>query len=48
MDEIITLGNRQKHRQLYAKLVKQQLLNKGVTSNQQKQINSWFESLTTY
>jgi len=48
MSEIITLGARQKHRQQYAKLLKERLTNKGVTANQSKQINSWFESLTSY
>jgi len=48
MNEIITLGSRHTHRQVYAKLLSAALTNNGLTANQSKQINSWFESLTTY
>ena len=48
MNEIITLGARHTHRQVYAKLLRESLVNNGLTANQAKQINSWFESLTTY
>jgi hypothetical protein len=48
MNEIITLGARHTHRTLYANIVKARLISKGLTANQSKQINSWFESLTTY
>jgi len=48
MFEIITLGNRQLHRQIFAKLTIDKLIKGGITSNQAKQLNSWFEPLTTY
>ena len=48
MNEIITLGSRHTHRQQYAKLLRENLTNNGLTADQSKQINSWFESLTTY
>lgn len=48
MNEIITLGSRHNHRQVYSKLLREKLVNNGLTSDQSKQINSWFESLTTY
>jgi hypothetical protein len=48
MSEIITLGNRHKHRQIYCKLLGVRLKKNGLTSDASKQLNSWFESLTTY
>jgi len=48
MNEIITLGSRHTHRQVYAKLLRDKLSTGGLTANQSKQVNSWFESLTTY
>lgn len=48
MNEIITLGARHKHRQIFAKLLRTRLINNGLTADQSKQLNSWFESLTTY
>jgi len=48
MNEIITLGSRHRHRQQYAAILKVRLVNNGLTSEQSKQLNSWFESLTTY
>jgi len=48
MNEIITLGSRHTHRKQYAKLLRENLGNNGLTADQSKQINSWFESLTTY
>jgi len=48
MGEIMNLGLRHKHRKQYATILKDSLLNKGLTANQSKQLNSWFESLTTY
>jgi len=48
MNEIITLGSRHKHRQLFANLLRDRLVKKGLTADQSKQLNSWFESLTTY
>jgi len=48
MSEITTLGARHKHRQIFANLLRKRLVNGGLTSDQSKQLNSWFESLTTY
>lgn len=48
MNEIISIGSRLTHRSRCAKLFKEKLINNGLTSDQSKQINSWFESLTTY
>lgn len=48
MNEIIILGSKQRHRQQYAKVLGDSLKNSGLTANQSKQMNSWFESLTTY
>lgn len=48
MNEIMILGNRHKHRKLYATKIQSLLVSKGLTANQTKQVNSWFESLTTY
>jgi hypothetical protein len=48
MSEIITLGTRHTHRQVYAKMLSGRLSNNGLTSDASKQLNSWFESLTTY
>lgn len=48
MNEIITLGSRHTHRQQFAGLSQARLTNNGLTANQSKQLNSWFESLTTY
>ena len=48
MGEIISLGARHRHRQNYAKQLSLNLKNNGLTSDQSKQLNSWFESLTTY
>jgi len=48
MNEIIILGLRHKHRLKYASLLKVLLTRNGLTSDQSKQVNSWFESLTTY
>ena len=48
MNEIIILGSRHKHRLRLSSLLKGRLTNNGLTSSQSKQINSWFESLTTY
>jgi hypothetical protein len=48
MNEIITLGSKQRHRQQYARILNEQLVGNGLTANQTKQMNSWFESLTTY
>lgn len=48
MGEIMSLGGRAKHRSQCATLVKGALANNGLTSKQSKQLNSWFESLTTY
>jgi hypothetical protein len=48
MNEIIILGSKQMHRQMYAKVLGTNLKNSGLTANQTKQMNSWFESLTTY
>lgn len=48
MGEIMTMGTRHKHRQQFASLLKERLVSNGLTSAQSKQLNSWFESLTTY
>lgn len=48
MSEIITLGTRHQHRQIYTKILSSRLKNNGLTSDASKQLNSWFESLTTY
>jgi len=48
MNKIIILGLRHKHRLKYASLLKVLLTRNGLTSDQSKQVNSWFESLTTY
>ena len=48
MSEIITLGARHQHRQTYTKILSGGLKNNGLTSDASKQLNSWFESLTTY
>lgn len=48
MNEIITLGSKHRHRQQYAKILQESLKSSGLTANQSKQMNSWFESLTTY
>jgi len=48
MNEIMILGSKQIHRQRYAKVLGETLANNGLTANQSKQMNSWFESLTTY
>jgi len=48
MNEIITLGSKHQHRKQYASILSTQLINNGLTANQTKQVNSWFESLTTY
>lgn len=48
MNEIMVLGTRHKHRQVYSNVLSAALSNKGMTANQSKQMNSWFESLTTY
>jgi len=48
MSEIITLGARHKHRQRYTSVLEIQLGNRGLTTDQSKQLNSWFEPLTTY
>ncbi len=48
MNEIITLGSKYTHRRKCASLLKERLINNGLTSDQSKQLNSWFNSLTTY
>lgn len=48
MNEIMILGSRHRHRQQYAKILGESLVNNGLTANQTKQMNSWFESLTSY
>lgn len=48
MGEIMALGSRAKHRSQCAKLLKTSIINNGLTSQQSKQLNSWFEPLTTY
>ena len=48
MNEIITLGARHAHRVQFAKVLENRLKNNGLTSDQSKQLNSWFEPLTTY
>ena len=48
MGEIIALTNRHQHRIVAATLLKDLLLSSGITSDQQKQIASWNEPLTTY
>jgi hypothetical protein len=48
MNEIMVLGSRHRHRQQYAKILGETLVNNGLTANQTKQMNSWFESLTSY
>ena len=48
MSEILILGSRANHRKQCANLLRPKLINKGVTADQSKQLNSWFESLTTY
>jgi len=48
MNEIIILGAKHTHRQQYASILKNSLVRRGLTANQTKQANSWFESLTSY
>lgn len=48
MGEILSLMGRHQHRVVFATLLKSQLLAQGVTRDQQKQIASWNEPLTSY
>jgi len=48
MSEIMLLGARNQHRLQYANILSTTLVNNGLTANQSKELNSWFESLTTY
>ena len=48
MGEIMSLTSRHQHRIIYANLLKSYLLDNGVTRDQQKQISSWNEPLTSY
>jgi len=48
MSEVVNLGARQRHRQQFASLSKQALIRRGLTKNQLKELNSWFDALTAY
>jgi len=48
MSEIMLLGARQQHRKAYADILYGNLTSRGMTADQFKEMNSWFESLTTY
>lgn len=48
MSEVVNLGARHRHRQQFAILSKSTIINKGLTKNQLKELNSWFDALTAY
>jgi hypothetical protein len=48
MNEIMILGSRHQHRKTYASILYSNLSSRGMTADQFKEMNSWFESLTTY
>jgi len=48
MGEIVSLMSRHNHRVVYATLLKSYLLDNGVSMDQQKQISSWNDPLTSY
>lgn len=48
MSEVVNLGARQRHRQQFAALSKRGLINRGLSKNQLKELNSWFDALTAY
>jgi hypothetical protein len=47
-NEIISLSSRHQHRIVYASMLRDRLIEGGVTVEQQKQIASWMEPLTAY
>jgi len=47
-NEIISLSRRHQHRIVYASMLRDRLIEGGVTVEQQKQIASWMEPLTAY